>query len=457
MQITCFSGFSKKINSTKLPSGGTSVDVRLKQPCTVMNPQFLISGFNLSWNYIEWGSRYYYVEDIQIETNDMATYICNLDVLATFRGDILGSTQFVTRNANTYQPYLIDRKYPALNQATISRSLVSTWNSALNTTGTYIVGIVNENAKGGVAFYTFGAGGTNFASLMSFLFGGSWLDSGISEIPESIQKELINPFQYIVSCVWYPLSIVGDGTTVKFGYWNSGIYAGLLSDSDRVVTMESTAELPRHPQQTEYGINMNGSPYSRFNFDCWCFGSIPIDPLPFVANNAIGFRIEVDVFTGQAKLTITNANGGRVNVVSGNFGVPVQLSQVTQPVLAPAMNVLSGAAAMTGGIVTGNVVGGVVGMTQGVAGAIDSAMPQLQTSGITGSKIAFTSMPQITAQFYSLPSIDAARLGRPLCAARTLSGLSGFTVCENVGLDTSASKEEKTEIIQYLESGFYIE
>ena len=101
MQISVYSGFSKRINSTKQPTGGTTIDVALKTPCCVMSPTFRISGFDLSWDYIAWGSRYFYVDDITVETNDIALYHCKIDTMATFRGDILSSSQFVTRNANT--------------------------------------------------------------------------------------------------------------------------------------------------------------------------------------------------------------------------------------------------------------------------------------------------------------------------------------------------------------------
>lgn len=457
MQITVFSGFSKKLNSTKRPTSGTTIDVALKMPCSVMRPIFRITGFNLSWDYIEWGSRYYYVEDIEIETNDIAAYHCNLDVLATFKTDITSSSQFVARNANTYQPYLADVRYPALNGVTMSDTLVSTWDSALNTTGTYVVGVVNEDAAGGVQYYTFGAGGSTFANFMAFLFGGSWLDSGIQEIPESIQKELINPFQYIVSCQWFPLSIAGTLGLLKFGYWYSNINAGKLSESDRVVIMESTAELPRHPQASTNGIGMNGAPYSQFMLDCWCFGQIPLDPQAFVANNAIGLRIMIDVFTGAATLTVTNSGGKIVAKVSNQFGVPIQLSQITQQIVNPVASAVGGGLSFVGGLVTGNVVGGVMGATSGIMSAIQSSFPQLQTSGAIGSKIAYMATPTITAKFYSTPTIAPDLVGRPLMAKTALSGLTGFTLCENVALDTNASAEEKAEIIRYMESGFYLE
>jgi len=244
---------------------------------------------------------------------------------------------------------------------------------------------------------------------------------------------------------------------LSFGYWDTGTFAGLLSESDRVVTMESTGTLPRHPQATSHGIAMNGSPYSRFALDCWCFGHIPIDPLPFVANNAIGLRIEVDLFTGAAILTISNSSGKIVNRVSNQFGVPVQIGQFNQSIVNPVANTVGAAASFVGGLVTGNVAGGTLAAASGVISAIESAMPQVQSMGAIGSKIAYTRTPMITGEFYKLPTLAPAKLGRPLMEQKTISSLSGFTMCEHVDVNSAACPEEKRKIIEYMTSGFFIE
>ena len=454
ISITVYSGFKKNINSLKIPTGGTTINATLKAPTSEMTPTFLISGFDLSWNYIQWGSTYYYVDDIVIVSNTQAEYHCEKDVLATFRGDILSSSQFVTRNANTYQPYIADKAYPALNESVMDSSLLSTWNAGIDSTGTYVVGLVNKAAAGGVAYYSMGS--ASFTTFMSYLFSDNWLDPA-ADIGVEIQKELVNPFQYVVSCMWFPLSVAGSMAELSFGYWDTGTFAGLLSESDRVVTMESTGTLPRHPQATSHGIAMNGSPYSRFALDCWCFGHIPIDPLPFVANNAIGLRIEVDLFTGAAILTISNSSGKIVNRVSNQFGVPVQIGQFNQSIVNPVANTVGAAASFVGGLVTGNVAGGTLAAASGVISAIESAMPQVQSMGAIGSKIAYTRTPMITGEFYKLPTLAPAKLGRPLMEQKTISSLSGFTMCEHVDVNSAACPEEKRKIIEYMTSGFFIE
>ena len=459
ISITVYSGFKKNINSLKVPTGGTTINATLKAPTSEMTPTFLLSGFNLSWNYIKWGDTYYYVHDIVIVSNTQAEYHCEKDVLATFRSDILSSSQFVTRNANTYQPYLADKAYPALNESVMDSALLSTWNAGIYNDGYYVVGIVNKDATGGIAYYALTA--STFSTFMSYLFSDDWLDPN-ADISVEIQKELVNPFQYVASCMWFPLNLMSQGSAhaMSFGWWtpdNPYIYANQLDDSSRVVTMESTGNLPRHPQATSHGIAMNGSPYSRFALDCWCFGHIPIDPLPFVANSAVGLRIEVDLFTGAAILTITNSSGKIVNRMSNQFGVPIQISQFNQSIINPVANTVGAAASFVGGVVTGNIAGGVLSAASGVISAIESAMPQVQSMGAVGSKIAYQTTPTITGEFYKLPTLAPAKLGRPLMSQNTLSNLTGFTICEHVDLNSAACPEEKQKIIDFMTSGFFIE
>lgn len=458
MQITAFSGFSKRINSTKRPTGGTSIDVALKTPCSVMTPTFRISGFNLAWDYIEWGSRYYYVDDITIETNDIALYHCKLDTLATFRADILASTQYVTRSASAFDPLVIDKAYPTLADAHVDSNNFSM--SASTGVGTYVVGVINDLAHGGVSYYTFGAGGTGFSSFLQYMFSDAWL-SDDPDISVEIQKELINPFQYVVSCNWFPFSIAGTLASVKFGYWTSGLSAGLLSESQRLFSTTGTVSLPRHPQATTHGTYMNGAPYTRHTIDVYSFGQIPLDPAPFVSNAGLTIDVIVDLFAASAELRITNSAGTFEKRYYSDFGVPIQLSQVNQKMVQSAMGVVAGAGAgaAAGAALTpiGAVVGGVLGAVAGIGSGVNNLFPQVQTAGSMGSKNAFIRTPFVQSEFYYCPSTAPALIGRPLMAARTLSGLSGYAVCENVDLTTNASPDEKAEIIQYMSNGFFIE
>lgn len=93
-----FGATSKRINSTSqaYTSYASNVEVFLKEPCSSQTPVFRLTrsafGSNpLTFNYAQWGSWYYWVDDIVYLTNDIVEIYCHLDPLATFKSAILGS------------------------------------------------------------------------------------------------------------------------------------------------------------------------------------------------------------------------------------------------------------------------------------------------------------------------------------------------------------------------------
>ena len=445
MQITCYSGFSKRINSTKQPAGGTVVTCTLKEPTSVMNPVFILKNFSLAYNYIKWGARYYFVNDIIILHDGLAEFHCSTDVLATFKSDIGSASEYVLRASGAYNPYVIDNLYPALADTDLVNLSLS--GLAVNSTGIYVLGVIGGDATNTVSYYTLGAG--SFASLMSALFTDTYLDA--TEISTELQKELVNPFQYIVSCYWYPFTtsqIAGSMSTIKFGWWDSGVTGGLLSESQRIVSIDTTFSPPRHPQAATRGTYLNDSPFTKYTLNCYSFGSIPLNPSPFVDGDAGAIQIDVDVFTGIAQMYVA-CDGSRMFTAISQFGVPMQINQNTANVVGGAVSALSGAVNMA----IGNVVGG----ASGIASAISSAFPQVQSQGANGSKVAFSQTPNIVAEFRNISDEDNATLGRPLCKVYTMSSLGGYIKCANVDISTSASDEEKERIVAFMEGGFFYE
>ena len=447
MVIEAYSGFSKKPNSTKQPSGsGTQLTVRLKENCSVLNPIFIVHGYNLSHNYIKWGSRYYFIDDIVILSNEHAEYVCRTDVLATFKSDIGSSSQYVLRASGQYNLDIVDTKYPAMASATIAETLLS--NIAVDSTGIYVVGVLSASSSGNaVTYYTLGE--SNFNQLMIALFDPTYLNA--ADISVELQKELVNPMQYITSCYWFPFTAqqaAGDMALIKFGWWDAGVYGGKLSESGRIVSLEQTFSVQSHPQAATRGRYLNDSPYTRHTLNCYSFGSIPLDPAPFAKGAAGAIEIDVDLFTGIAQMYVA-CQGSRLFTSVSQFGVPIQMAQSQG-------NVISGALSALGGAV-GLAYGNVVGFAQGIASAVESAMPQVQSAGANGSKVAFMETPNIVSEFRSLVDEDNAQIGRPLCMVKTINTMSGFILCENADLDSAASLPEKDQIVSYMNSGFYYE
>ena len=444
--------FAKKHNSTKQPSGsGRSLTVRLKENTSVLNPSFYVHDYSFADNYIKWGSRYYFVDDIISISDGMAEYVCSTDAMATFKSEIGSSSQYVLRAAGEYNPYAIDTKYPAQAKATIDNVLISGLQSQIDPTGMFVIGILSEKNSGNAVTY-YALTPSQFGTLMSELFDVSYLNA--ADISTDLQKELVNPIQYVTSCMWFPIALSDfDGSPtwekVSFGWWETSSLCGYrLEESMRIISYDATFELPRHPQAATRGTYLNDAPYTRYQLNCYGFGSIPLDPAPFVANNAAAIEIDVDVFTGVAQMYIAGQSA-MLFKTQGQFGVPIQLAQSSS-------NIISGALSALGGAV-GLAYGNVVGFAQGIVSAVDSMMPQVQSKGANGSKIDYMQTPNVVASFRTLVEEDNAQIGRPLCAARTIGNLSGYILCEDADLDLAASPTEKDTITGYMNSGFYYE
>lgn len=453
MVIDVYSGFSKAINSTKQPSGGRSINVTLKEGCSVLNPIFILHGYSLADNYVKWGSRYYYIDDIVILHNEVAEYHCSTDVLATFKSDIGASTQYVLRADSAYNLFVVDNKYPTQSQTRVTNISFDTLHSEFVNGGSLVIGVVNgiDTASAGVSYYCLTP--AEAKDLLDFMFAGTWLDAG--DISLELQKELVNPFQYIDSIMWYPFDIPNSDVPftpkeIKFGYWGgSGVIGGLLNAADASKGFAQQITIPSHSQISR-GYYLNGYPFTRLLLECYSFGNIPVDSSYFIDDTKLTLGISVDFLTGMGKLTLRAGSSAKLIYKQyAQIGVPMKISQVSQGLVAAGVSVLGGAI----GVAYGNIVGVAQGITSGAA----ALMPQLASSGTNGSKSAFVTAPTLIVSRQNLVDEDKAQIGRPLCQAVTISSLSGFVVCEGVELNTGASKAEKQEIISYMEGGFFYE
>ena len=444
---------SKKLNSTKQPSGsGTTVSAALKDNTSVLNPTFILKTFDLSKNYIKWGNRYYFVDDIVIISNDHAEYVCRTDVLATFKSDIGSSSQYVIRADSAYNLLLSDSKYPTLANTSIENIPFSSLHSSMVNGGSFVIGIMNGiNAdSAGISYYCLTA--LEMRQLMDYMFSGTWLTA--TDISQDLQKELVNPYQYIDSITWYPFDIPNSDVPfnpehIYFGFWDSGISGGLLEPQNASKGFAETVSITSHPQASR-GLYLNSYPYTRLMLDCYSFGTIPIDSSCFAADLNITIGISIDFLTGLGKLTIRAGSSAKLIYKSfAQIGVPMKISQVTQSIVGSAASVVGGA--------VGLAYGNVVGFAQGVISGLESLMPQMSSSGSNGSRSAFVTAPELIITRQSLVPEDKAQIGRPLCEVKTLNTLSGYILCEEADMDSVGTAMEKEQIQSFMNSGFYYE
>lgn len=475
MIVTLFA-FSKKKNSTArpAPASGTNFTVDLKEETSVMNPVLIFdpasSGMPVPFDpatftyahIIQW-SRYYFISDWQWLNGRWEASLIT-DVLATYRASIGNMSEYIVRSASAYDGNIVDGKYPIKSDGSISVVPVGSIIDMNN--GCFVVGAVNcmtsGNRVGAVSYYAMTESQLN--SLLQFLYSDNiYNNSGVSSIEVGLYKAIMNPMEYIVSCMWVPVSasLIGSATTssVVCGYFDTGVSARVCTGMN-VGVGDTIKLLPNHPQASR-GNYMNFSPFSKYTLFYPPFGVIPIDSVVRTKGSYLNMQCLLDYITGQAvlRLSIQNSStsvayGSRClfNERTAMVGVPIQLSQVQTDIT----NGVSGLVHSAISALTGDFIGS----ASGVLGAVgDLYNGRAVSVGYNGSFLEAwdINVASIICEFYNQADRDVSHEGAPLMAVRTISTLSGFIQCADGHYEGSCFDSERIEINNYLTQGFYYE
>lgn len=345
--VTMYKNFSKKYNSTKQPvntDGHTDFLCNLKDNTSVLDPVLNVYlsgqdpadtpiGTGYNYAYIPKWNRYYFITNWKYSRGIWIVSLA-VDVLASYKTEIGLSTKYVLRSASNYDTFILDncmtklppdRVVAPYKIAGVVKSPFTASNSTTGTDGSFIVGIQGPQPHsdvpciGGVCYYLMNYG--QMKELLDYMTSSTFaqlMKDDAAGLTEEVVKVLQDPSQYIVSCMWYPWTIVRNGTATgvqpKLGYWNtsplsSGTTAlgnqGFLSLSEQL-NIGSGIAIPAHPQESggDYGAYLRAAPYSlyKFHFEPW--GDIEIDGSFITDADDIRCDIEVDLVTGVAALDL---------------------------------------------------------------------------------------------------------------------------------------------------------
>lgn len=456
--------FSKSSNSTKLPSNGRGFDIILKDNSGVQNPSIQLgigqtdNPSSYTYAQIPAFGRYYYINEW---TYNKGVWTANLsvDVMTTYRSQIGASRQYILRSSNIFNGNILDTLYPTeAGVSSIYSNGEYTWTANL-TLGTYVVGIINGDLDGvgAVSYYVFT--NSQFNQLCQYLFGNiEYL--GDTGIKEELLKIQFDPFEYIVSCMWFPFQapISESVSSVPFGWWTLPITASRLSATP--LHAETKAfEVPKHPQAENRGLYLNLNPYSLYEMEFKPWGVIPIDSTVVVNNVNVYALINVDCLSGRGTLAVSRTTSLNDTFVTqqAQIGVPIQLAQIGIDYLATASTVASGVASVVGSVLKGDIIGAITGGISAVESSVKAALPQMQTSGSNGSVSDFLFTPQLRGRFYPLASESNETRGRPVCQYLQISSIPGYILTADAHMEIPGTQEETTQIEGIMNSGFYYE
>ena len=469
--------FAKRENSTKVPQNtDTHVEysVELKDRTSVRTPTFLInpgSGnppYIYNYVYVTSLNRYYFIRDWRW-CNGIWEVDCICDVLATFKSAIGASTEYVLRAASEFNGNIIDTLYPIVNGVSTGKVDIATGNINITVSnGYYVVGIISPSASisGAVAYYafTYSEFNTFKQALLSTI---TWANVQASEISEDMLKTIFNPFQYIVSCRWFPSipnSYITAVSEIKFGWWtftcSASIFVNTLAIYNNTFSL-AYSSIPKHPRASTRGNYLNKRPFSEYYLCMAPYGIVELPDNIVGDTGGISFVNTIDYFTGDSTLTIfLSSNNAPVISANGKIGVDIQIAQVSSNPLGGLNAVGQSAGAIAGNILTGNAGGAIMNAISGIASAVEQAAPTVQTGGGTGtfSNLAkFGGSCYIAAKFFDIAAEDYLQLGRPLCAMKQLNTLSGYIKVANADISVNSTDEEQQQIRAYMENGFFYE
>lgn len=495
MTITLYK-FGKKLNSTKLPLvAGITVRGNLRTPTTILNPVIEISYNGMpDFNYcriVEFG-RYYYITNVTCETDALWTLTLSEDVLASYRDEIGDIDAYVLRSSYDadgeiiYDGNIVDSTYPITAEAAtyIVNSIESPFSGDDDEAGCFIVGIINSSSGTGATTY-YAMTPYEFRNFNAYLFNSvNWLDISASEISDNLQRALINPYQYIVSCMFCPFTVnqlnvrgmfAPTKSAIKFGWWTAGSLTAYEVPNWSFIRGTASITIPKHPQQNIRGKYLNLSPYSAYTLRFYPFGTLTLDSQILAGYSTLELEYIIDMPTGMGTLNLSVAGTNNiVRTVQANIFAPIPTAAMTTDFANLSTGTLIGATALgasQGEFFSSLAEGKRIDKVAQALGR-DISNPQTYSNIVTAAASMLSSVEcqseqgtigqlwqrvLLSGRFNPIATEDFEHRGRPLCQHRVINTLRGYIQIADDDLDINCTEPELSAITAQLRSGFYYE
>lgn len=486
-----FSTAKKRENSTKQLTMSATHNCTLKNGCSLLHPTLLLeieTNTFPTYTAFKIENRYYRIIDIRAVRANLFEIDGLIDVLATYRADILASSLFVSYSSSGTAK-LADNRIPVLKDAISVRQATSLSLFDDNHNGCYILTVVGRN---GCATYR-----VSQATLTLLIHDlQTWVDDQALAIKAAatddfvgVSKSLVdmgvvgNTFQLapqcIRNCVWTPFKgseLGGSLSTIYLGNYECKSSGGPLQGYllPYSLYMDAvTVNIPWHYNDWRRG----------YCEDIYLY-------LPLVGMVQLSSDSILDESTITVKYAITPADGSVVyevlcgNQIIGTYGgscagqYPIGINQFTSA--GQNINSMSGGISKSvGSAIVGGKLGKKLGGTVGMAGgAIASAAGSGISMGYHLTDTAYTTNMtciggvgggaggglDLQLSCYSVyhntvvnPSDMQATMGLPTMKPMSLANLTGYCQCANAHIDANATETELEILDEYINSGFFIE
>ena len=466
MQVV-FYNHAKRSNSTKLPTGGTEIACVLKDDCSVVSPvlELKTDGYpTYNYAYISDFGRYYYVNDWSY---NRGVWSCTLsvDVLTSWRSNILGTTAFVEYSTSNYSMDYTDTRIMSTQEKEISFSETPASLSPFSSTGCYILSVISTDANGyNGACAVYAMTQSQLAEFSATITADSFLDG----IWAGLKNSFNNPFEAIVSCRWIPFSVdslSGSNKNIIITYADSGVQGKLLTSNFK--SLGVSMNLPRLGTDASF---LDISPFASATLYLPFIGTVPLDIDAYYKSSTFSINMHCDVVTGDIVYTVGSSFSAFTSTYSGNCSTQIPLSNNAPDslgMIASSSGVIGGIVSAVSGIATKStklIAQGLGAAGIGTVGSLKSAEVHTQTNGALssriGSKISLT-IKIVVMRSKVLETVQGAgriaAIGLPCYQTLKLSTLSGYCQCSGASVSAAATDTELETINELVNSGIYIE
>lgn len=426
---------------------------------------------NYTYAYIDKFKKYYFVSAPAILTDGTIQYDLVEDTMATHKTAIGNTVAQIAYSSTGYNKHIVDTRMSVkANKAYFNRQ---TQTSGFNSTGCYIVGVINDEASGkyGAASYYLMTqsqlkdlieclSSTDINAQIAQYFSGDWM-------------------QFITSCIWIPVSYSdalswftgGLATTTRIKVGSTGLLNSQAIEAKGTPLTSTLHDFTSVSLSIPYKWQdfRDCEPYTSASLYLVGLGDTDININDFYSSTNVSIQYRIDAITGDITYRIYNDDGTVVKTVMFNGGVNVVLSNTaiqTGGVLTAVGGLGAGAVGIGLSAVTGNIAG-VIGSGIAAMGAGASILTSAnhRSTSIKGTNQGRSSFAD-TSFILTLCSLDTenidasdyiARWGRPVGEVGTISSYSGYVQCEGASVAIAGDEWERDEINSYLNSGFYYE
>ena len=491
-----FTTKSKRENSTKQRTMSATHDCVFKNGCDLLTPTLLLeldrdtfpnyTGFKIE-------NRYYFITDMRSVRQNLFEVSGRIDALATYKANILGSTQYVSYSSSKTSIWLPDTRIPIQKNASVTE-YSSTMNFLFNDTGFYVLSVIGDNSNGQNGCQVLCTDKTQLFKMIDDVssWTGDLVNSIKSALPFASPTTELQAYQNfteaivqtgaignayldapncIRSCLWVPFFLssfaVGGYKNINLGAFETAAHAYEC----QISPISNTVTLDIPWQFSDWRRALCEDLYLYLPL----VGMVNIPSDELINDSQLTIQYAATAVDGCVAYRIVSSTGQVIGTYGANCGAnyPIGISQqasageIVQTAWQGIEKTVSSGIRASG---AKTQTGKTLGITNTVFNAVDTAYDTIDTAmtrhnscigGISGAAGVGLSLD---AKIYSVahptviaPDTMEATMGLPTMKPMPLTNLTGYCQCANAHIDAPATDTELSIIDNYLNSGFFIE